>query len=149
MFFGYTKPMSGRQTKTVLNPEQREALARGAIHFNGGRFFEAHEAWELRWRKLPLPDRPQVQAAILVCGVFVLLGKGRIEPAARLARLSLERFAEASTAAKIYGLAPALSLPGSEERMVRILGRIALGETDSTLLVLEAENLQAVVDGVP
>lgn len=144
--------MSGRQTKTasptVLRREQLETLARGAGHFNAGRFFEAHEDWEIRWRKLPLPDGPQVQAAILVCGAFVLLGKGRVEPAARLARLAVERFAEAATAVRIHGIPPALALPEAEDRMLRLVARIRVGEADPGRLLSEAKGLNAVVHGL-
>jgi hypothetical protein len=146
--FGYIKPMSARQTKTVLDSTQLANLRRGADHFNQGRFFEAHEDWEVRWRKLPLPDRPQVQAAILVCGVFVLLRKGRVAPAVRLARLAIERFAEAQTAAQIHELPLALSLPESENRLLHLLARMTLGETDAVLLGSEAKGLQAVVHGL-
>ncbi len=136
--------MSARQTKT----EQLANLRRGADHFNQGRFFEAHEYWEVGWRKLPLPDRPQVQAAILVCGVFVLLRKGRVEPATRLAKLAIERFAEAQAAAQIHETPFALSLPESENRLLRLLARITLGESDSALLISEAKGLEAVVHGL-
>jgi predicted metal-dependent hydrolase len=125
-----------------------ENLRRGAEHFNRGRFFEAHEDWEIRWRKLPLPDRPQVQAAILVCGVFVLLGKNRIAPAERLAKLAIERFAEAATAAKIGGERPVLALPDAEDRLLRILARIRLGESGASGLLSEAEGLRAMIRGV-
>ena len=144
--FGYTKPMSPRQT--ALTGEQLEILGRGAEHFNQGRFFEAHEEWEIRWRRLPLPDRPQVQAGILVCGVSVLLGKGRTSPAARLARLGVERFAEAVAASRIHGVPCALALPEAENRLLRVLARISLGESDSALLVSELKGLQAVVNGL-
>jgi hypothetical protein len=144
--------MSGRQTKTVpsshLDSDQLAALRRGAAHFNHGRFFEAHEDWEIRWRKLPLPDRHQVQAAILVCGSFVLLRKGRVSPAGRLARLAVARFVESATATQIHRLSPALAVPEAEDRMLRLLARIALGESDPALLLSEAKGLQAVVHGI-
>jgi len=124
-----------------------ENLRSGAIHFNSGRFFEAHEDWEVRWRELPPSDRAQVQAAILVCGVFVLLKKARIEPAGRLARLAIERFAEAVTASKVELVSPVLRLPDAEDRMLRVLARIRLGERDSVLLLSEAKGLKAVIDG--
>lgn len=34
-----------------------EALARGIEHFNAGRFFQAHEAWEEGWHPSPEPER--------------------------------------------------------------------------------------------
>jgi hypothetical protein len=138
--------MSLRQT--VLNPDQIEILRRGAEHFNHGRFFAAHEDWEIRWRKLPLPDRLQVQAGILVCGTFILLERDRVEPAARLARLGIGRFAEAATAVQVHEAPCVLDLPESENRLLRVLARIGLGETDSRGLFSEGKGLKAVVHGV-
>ncbi|HJR19062.1 MAG TPA: DUF309 domain-containing protein [Actinomycetota bacterium] len=34
-----------------------EALARGIEHFNAGRYFQAHEAWEEGWHPSPEPER--------------------------------------------------------------------------------------------
>ena len=145
--------MAPRQTKTpdrspaaALSPGQIDRLRSGADRFNRGDYFEAHEEWEVRWRSLPVPHRPQVQAAILVCGVFVLLGKGRTEAAGRLARLAIERFAEAATAVRVHGEPVALSLPGAEDRLLRILARIRLGESGLEGLLSESEGLSAEVE---
>lgn len=145
--------MSARQTKTERPPSLAEGalenLRRGAIHFNAGRFFEAHEDWEIRWRTLPMPDRPRVQAAILVCGVFVLLGKGRVEPAGRLASLAIERFAEAATGEEVHRVRAVLEVPDAEDRMIRVLSRIRVGETSPDRLLSEANGLKAVIHGLP
>ncbi|MBS1962477.1 MAG: DUF309 domain-containing protein [Bdellovibrionales bacterium] len=141
--------MSPRQTKTAsfdrpaLAPEQIENLRRGAEHFNAGRFFEAHEDWEIRWRHLPPVERPQVQAAILVCGVFVLLEKRRLDPAMRLAKLAVERFAEAAAQSALHDSKATLRLPDAEDRMLRVLARIRLGESDADRLRSEAIGLRA------
>lgn len=134
--------------KPALDAAQIEILLRGAEHFNHGRFFEAHEDWEIRWRHLPAPDRAQVQAGILVCGVFVLLRKGRIAPAERLAKRAIERFADAETAARIHRHRLALSLPRAEDRLLRVLARIRLGEPDANEILSEAKGLRAVVHGL-
>lgn len=34
-----------------------EALERGIEHFNAGRYFQAHEAWEEGWHPAPEPER--------------------------------------------------------------------------------------------
>lgn len=34
-----------------------EALSRGIEHFNAGRYFQAHEAWEEGWHPSPEPER--------------------------------------------------------------------------------------------
>jgi hypothetical protein len=137
--------MHGRQTLNRPNSEQRKALIAGAERFNRAEYFEAHEDWEIPWRTTGSPDRPQIQAAILVCGTFVLLEKGRIEPALRLARLAIERFAEAAVQAELYGVEPILKLPGAENRLLAILARIRLGESSASLLASEAKGLRAVI----
>jgi predicted metal-dependent hydrolase len=123
----------------------RSTYEEGAALFNEGRFFEAHEAWEQGWRKIPDPDRAQTQAAILVCGVFVLIGKGRLAPAARLASLALERFAEAAAQSELLGLRPVLEIPAAEDRLLRVLAALRVGETDAKVLGEYARDLRATV----
>ena len=43
------------QEEPAGTPE--EALARGIEHFNAGRYFQAHEAWEEGWHPAPEPER--------------------------------------------------------------------------------------------
>ncbi len=38
---------------TVDNPWQDPRFAEGAAHYDAGRYFEAHEAWEHLWRAQP------------------------------------------------------------------------------------------------
>lgn len=137
--------MAPRQTKTVLSSAQRAVLSRGAKIFNKGQFFKAHEEWETGWRVLPVPERFQVQGAILVCGVFVLLEKGRVNPAERLARLAVERFAEAATASQIHKIQCVLVLPEVENRLLKLIARIRLGERDPIRLGLESKGLRSKI----
>ena len=106
-----------------MAPSQTD-LEAGIARYNAGDFFAAHEYWEIDWRRLPAPERAQVQAGILVCGVFVLLDKGRLEPAVRLAKLAVERFAEAAAESRLLGHEPRLQLPDAEDRMLRFLARV-------------------------
>src|SRR5688572_23543237 len=41
-----------------------DLLTQGIIFFNGGRYFEAHEAWEDLWRETTGPDRLFYQGLI-------------------------------------------------------------------------------------
>jgi hypothetical protein len=125
--------------------EVYEAYEEGAALFNQGLFFEAHEAWEKGWMRLPDPDRAQTQAAILVCGVFVLVNKGRLPPAIRLIRRALERFSEAHAQSKLLGLQPALEIPGVEDRLLKLLAALQLGETDAKVLAEYLRGLRASV----
>jgi hypothetical protein len=49
----------------------------GIDHFNSGRYWEAHEAWERDWLRLPVAEKLHIQILIQVAGVFFLLEKGR------------------------------------------------------------------------
>lgn len=76
-----------------LSPERREALAReGREHFNAGRFFEAHEAWEEIWRSTtPEPEalwRGLIQVAV---GLYHYLERGNPAPARRVLARGLRR----------------------------------------------------------
>lgn len=144
LFFGYTKTMV-RAKPSRLDEKQIQALRAGSECFNQGLYFQAHEAWERQWRKLPAPDQPQVQAAILTCGFFILIGKQRFEPALRLAQLAMDRFAEASAQAKLLRLQPVLRLPKVESRLIRMVARIRLGERDGALLLSDVKGLKASV----
>ena len=43
------------EEQPAATPE--EALERGIAHFNAGRYFQAHEAWEEGWHPSPEPER--------------------------------------------------------------------------------------------
>lgn len=64
-----------RGAEAGLGPEPgprtaEEALERGIEHFNAGRFFEAHEAWEFGWHPAPPPERDFWQGLIQVAVGF-------------------------------------------------------------------------------
>jgi predicted metal-dependent hydrolase len=128
-----------------ISGPQLEAFREGARLFNSGRFFEAHEAWEKDWRRIPDPDRAQTQAAILVCGVFVLVGKGRFDAARRLAELALERFAEAAAQSRLLGTRPALELAEAEDRLLRVLASLRTGLGDASALARHSEGIRVNV----
>lgn len=65
-------------------------LKSGCDHFNAFRYFEAHEYWENAWRKIAESEaRSELKGAIQVCGVLVLLERGRGDAARRLAGSAL------------------------------------------------------------
>ncbi|MBC7386607.1 MAG: DUF309 domain-containing protein, partial [Cryobacterium sp.] len=122
-----------------------DAWETGARLFNAGLYFQAHEIWEFRWRHLRPPDRAQVQAAILVCGCFVLIGKERMEPASRLAVLATVRFSESAAEAELFQRRPRLELPGSDEALLRVLAKLRSGEMDAEKILWESRSLRAHV----
>ena len=66
--------------------EDRDALLRGATLFDGGAFFEAHEAWEERWRVTRIEsERRLLQGLIqIAAALHKLIVMGAPEAAARL-----------------------------------------------------------------
>ncbi len=66
----------------------------GAEHFNQGRYWDAHEAWERGWLGLPPAEKLHVQAMIQVAAVMHHLVRGTTDPARRLAALALEKLAD-------------------------------------------------------
>jgi len=67
------------------------ALERGRIHYVSGRFFEAHEAWEVAWHGESGPVRRLLQGLIMAAGAYNKLASR--QPAAGMIVL-LERALE-------------------------------------------------------
>lgn len=53
-------------TPSLLRPDTARALAEGRVHFDAGRWFEAHEVWEQAWKRETGGDRLFLQALIVV-----------------------------------------------------------------------------------
>ncbi len=68
-----------------------EALARGIEHFNAGRYFQAHEAWEEGWHPAPEPERDFWQGITQVAVGLVHRGRGNQHGAATLLRRGAKR----------------------------------------------------------
>ena len=69
----------------------QEALARGIEHFNAGRYFQAHEAWEEGWHPAPEPERDFWQGITQVAVGLVHRGRGNPHGAATLLRRGAKR----------------------------------------------------------
>ena len=62
-----------------------EYLERGIDLFNEGRFFEAHEAWEILWLNAEEPhDKQFLQGLIMAAGAFIHYAKRECAGAAKL-----------------------------------------------------------------
>src|SRR5512144_1034326 len=62
-----------------------EYLERGIDLFNEGKFFEAHEAWEILWLNAEEPqDRQFLQGLIMAAGAFIHYAKRECAGAATL-----------------------------------------------------------------
>jgi predicted metal-dependent hydrolase len=78
-----------------LSEVQREFLAEGIALFNAGKYWHAHEAWELLWREMS--NDPEDDAEIVVRGLIQLtaglhlLGIDRLEGAGSNFRKSYQK----------------------------------------------------------
>jgi hypothetical protein len=103
----------------------------GIDHFNSGRYWEAHEAWERDWLRLPREEKLHIQILIQVAGVFFLLEKGRSRGARSLlasATAKMDQLAMLGGVSQVYprveisdlekGLSDLGQLLRSSDRMV-------------------------------
>ncbi|MEX2555124.1 MAG: DUF309 domain-containing protein [Actinomycetota bacterium] len=68
-----------------------EALARGIEHFNAGRYFQAHEAWEEGWHASPEPERDFWQGLTQLAVGLTHLQRGNAHGATTLLRRGARR----------------------------------------------------------
>ncbi len=66
-------------------------FAKGLEEFRAGRFFEAHEEWELLWKLSTGDDKTFLQGLIQLAAARVHIGRGNPAPAARLLALAKEK----------------------------------------------------------
>jgi uncharacterized protein len=84
------------EEQPAATPE--EALDRGIEHFNAGRFFQAHEAWEEGWHPAPEPERDFWQGLTQVAVGLTHRLRGNAHGSATLLRrgaLKLRHYGEA------------------------------------------------------
>jgi uncharacterized protein HemY len=68
----------------------------GIDHFNSGRYWEAHEAWERDWLTLPREEKLHIQILIHAAGVLCLIEKGRPSGAHSLLKTALAKMEQLS-----------------------------------------------------
>ena len=80
-------------------PDRASAVARGALLFDHGYYWEAHEAWEGPWRQLPAgdPTRSFLQALIQAAAVWLKRVQGKTSSAERLRERAAAHLAAART----------------------------------------------------
>ncbi|MFI5197940.1 MAG: DUF309 domain-containing protein [Thermoanaerobaculia bacterium] len=72
-------------------------FVKGLAEFRAGRFFEAHEEWEVLWKESKGEDTLFLQGLIQLAAACVHIGRGNAPPAKRLLALAkekLDRFGE-------------------------------------------------------
>ena len=67
-----------------MNSHFHERLAEGVALFNGGHWYEAHEAWEEAWKRESGPRRALLQGLIQVAAGWLKQREGRAEGARTL-----------------------------------------------------------------
>ncbi|MDP1827249.1 MAG: DUF309 domain-containing protein [Archangium sp.] len=76
-----------------MKPETTEALRAGRELFNQGRHFDAHEVWEVAWRKEEGETKRLLQALILVAAGCHKATKNEPRGAVKLLGTALEKLA--------------------------------------------------------
>ena len=96
-------------------------FAKGLEEFRAGRFFEAHEEWELLWKGSEGDDRVFLQGLIQIAAARVHIGRGNSASAARLlalAKAKLDRFGDEEGGMNLgllrKEIEAALALPNAE-----------------------------------
>lgn len=72
-----------------------EGFRRGCEAFDAGRFFEAHEHWEVVWRAAPCEARPFYRAMIQLAAACLKIARQEFAPARQLLRRAVQGLAEA------------------------------------------------------
>lgn len=84
---GFLAPRPARRFGNAASP----LFAKGLAEFRAGRFFEAHEEWELLWKDSAGDDRVFLQGIIQLAAARVHIGRGNAAPATRLLALAREK----------------------------------------------------------
>lgn len=105
-----------------------EALARGIEHFNAGRYFQAHEAWEEGWHPSAEPERDFWQGLTQLAVALTHRQRGNAHGAATLLRRGARR----------------LRAYGDEHMGVLVAPLVAFAEAAADRI--ELEGIEAPVD---
>jgi hypothetical protein len=96
-------------------------FVQGLVEFRAGRFFEAHEGWELLWKNSKGDDKLFLQGLIQLAAACVHIGRGNAEPGRRLlalAKAKLDRFGDDEEGMDVEflrkGIEAALTLPTAD-----------------------------------
>ena len=105
----------------------------GLVEFRAGRFFEAHEEWELLWKNSKGDDKLFLQGLIQLAAARVHIGRGNPAPATRLLALAkekLDRFGDDEAGIDVRflrkGIEAALALPPADLLQVDLRGRFSI-----------------------
>ncbi|HUB07517.1 MAG TPA: DUF309 domain-containing protein [Myxococcales bacterium] len=77
----------------AIRPDDTPALAAGLALYHAGRYFEAHEVWEDRWRLAVSDERRLLHGLIQLAAAHVQIDRGVGRGAERLLRKAAARLA--------------------------------------------------------
>jgi hypothetical protein len=96
-------------------------FVQGLVEFRAGRFFEAHEGWELLWKNSKGDDKLFLQGLIQLAAACVHIGRGNATPGRHLlalAKIKLDRFGDDEVGVDVRflrkGIGAALTLPTAD-----------------------------------
>ena len=96
-------------------------FVQGLVEFRAGRFFEAHEGWELLWKNSKGDDKLFLQGLIQLAAACVHIGRGNATPGRHLlalAKIKLDRFGDDEAGVDVRslrkGIGAALTLPTAD-----------------------------------
>lgn len=96
-------------------------FVQGLVEFRAGRFFEAHEGWELLWKNSKGDDKLFLQGLIQLAAACVHIGRGNATPGRHLlalAKAKLDRFGDDEAGVDVRflrkGIGAALTLPTAD-----------------------------------
>jgi hypothetical protein len=97
----------------------RQGWEAGIAEFNAGRYWHAHEQWEIGWKNLPSPEKEYIQALIQTCGMlFLALEKSRFNPALALGRSALVKLRRSSSDSERNIVRPIPMIAGLEKALL-------------------------------
>lgn len=122
-----------RETPRRFSGGSSPLFAKGLEEFRAGRFFEAHEEWELLWKDSTGDDKVFLQGLIQLAAALVHIGRGNPAAATRLLALAKEKldgFEDEEGGIDLRflgkGIGSALALPPAELLLVDLRSRFAV-----------------------
>lgn len=98
-------PPRDNPPRVEVVPDAPPPVRQAADHFNGERFFDAHEGWEEHWHRMTGPPRDAMQALIQIAVALEHDQRGNATGARRTLQRATARLLAAGDAAQdLYGL---------------------------------------------
>lgn len=120
-------------------------LEQGVNAFNEGKYWEAHEAWEVVWKALQGDDKIYMQGLIQACGAFHHLMGQRIGPAKKLSKTAYEKIRDVKARKVLKHMIPRVEVPGLAEKLFDIFSTQKTRDFLDPAFVISLRKLKAVL----